>query len=68
MAGNIDAAQPDCPNIADMTLEAVQRELAAYRPGTASEVVELGEWLARRMQLWRRLDALTSLPATAANR
>jgi hypothetical protein len=50
-----------------MTLAEVSRELAAYRPGNASELVTDEEWLARRMRLWRRLDELNGIrrPAIA---
>ncbi len=45
-------------------------ELAGYRPGTAAEVVSIEEWMARRMQLWRRLDELSGgrPPHTTATR
>jgi hypothetical protein len=45
-----------------MTLEAVQAELGAYRPGNAAEVVSVEEWMARRMQLWRRQRQLKGQP------
>jgi len=54
-----EPAQPDAgTNPETMTIEEISRELAAYRPGNAAEVIAIEEWLARRMQLWRRLDQL----------
>jgi hypothetical protein len=43
----------------EMDLEAVQRELAAYDPAAASTVEKGEEYMARRVQLWRRFDVLT---------
>jgi hypothetical protein len=43
----------------EMDLEAVQRELAAYDPAAASAVEKSEEYMARRVQLWRRFDVLT---------
>jgi hypothetical protein len=43
----------------EMDLEAVQRELAAYDPAAASAGEKGEEYMARRVQLWRRFDALT---------
>jgi hypothetical protein len=48
-----------------MTLEEVSRELAVYQPGTQASVVSTAEWLARRRQLWRRLDTLLARPGAA---
>ncbi len=45
--------------INEMTIEQIRAELAGYRPGNQAEVVTIEEWMARRMQLWRRLDTLT---------
>jgi hypothetical protein len=42
-----------------MDLEAVQRELAAYDPVAASATEKGEEYMARRVQLWRRFDVLT---------
>jgi hypothetical protein len=54
-----EPAMPDTmPAVEAMSLEAVQTELAGYRPGNQAEVIAIEEWIARRMQLWRRLDAL----------
>jgi hypothetical protein len=58
-------APPDT-DIETMTLEEISRELAAYRPGNAAEVIAIEEWLARRMQLWRRLDELAGVRKPAA--
>jgi len=49
-----------------MSIEAVQAELGAYRPGNAAEVVSVEEWLARRRALWRRLDELSGIRRSAA--
>jgi hypothetical protein len=46
-----------------MHLEAVQRELAAYDPAAASALEKSEEYMARRVQLWRRFDVLTRLGA-----
>jgi len=55
-----DAARPDAGAAPEtMTLEAVQRELGQYRPGTAAEVMAIEAYMARRARLWRRLDTLT---------
>jgi hypothetical protein len=43
----------------EMDLEAVQRELAAYDPAAASALEKSEEYMARRVQLWRRFDVLT---------
>jgi hypothetical protein len=60
MTMSIEPAQPDAgmTDPETMSLEAAQAELGAYRPGNAAEVVSVEEWMARRMQLWRRLDTL----------
>jgi hypothetical protein len=55
-----DMIRADLPLSPDeMDLEAVQRELAAYDPAAASAVEKSEEHMARRVQLWRRFDALT---------
>jgi len=55
-----ERAMPDAvmTPVEAMSLPEISRELAAYRPGTAAEVIAIEEWMARRMQLWRRLDQL----------
>jgi hypothetical protein len=63
-----ETAQPDTiPAVEAMTLEAVQAELAAYQPATVAAVERSEAHLARRQDLWARLDALLGVrkPAIA---
>jgi hypothetical protein len=49
-------------------LAAVQAELQRYKPGQRSEVVELEAYIARRVKLWARLDALLGIKKPAIAR
>jgi hypothetical protein len=61
---NTDMIRTDLPLSPDeMDLEAVERELAAYDPAAASALEKSDEYMARRVQLWRRFDVLTRLGA-----
>jgi len=52
-------------DVETMSLEAVQAELAGYKPGCADEVVSTAEWLARRRALWQQLDELNGVRRSA---
>jgi hypothetical protein len=55
-----DMVRTDLPlSPGEMDLDAVQRELAAYDPAAPSAVEKSEEYMARRVQLWCRLDVLT---------
>ncbi len=53
-------------DIETMTMQEVQRELAGYKPGNRAEVIAIEAYIARRMQLWRRLDELNGVRKPAA--
>jgi len=62
---SIDTSKPDAGTDPEtMSIEEIRCELAAYRPSTRPEVVVIEEWMARRMQLWRRLDRPDRWPAS----
>jgi hypothetical protein len=53
-------AMPDAgADLEAMDLAAVQAELAAYKPSTREAMVTVEAYMARRVRLWQRLDALT---------
>ncbi len=54
-----DMIRADLPLSPDeMHLEAVQRELAVYDPAAASALEKSEQYMARRVQLWRRWKAV----------
>ena len=55
-------------DIDGMGMEAVRAELAGYTPATAFGVVRSEEHMARRAQLWARLDALLGVRAAPGQR
>jgi hypothetical protein len=58
-------ARPDVrPDVDQMDLAQVKAELAGYRPST----VAVPAYLARRVRLWARLDALMGVKRPAVGR
>jgi hypothetical protein len=57
IAGPILGAMPKRPSPSQP--EPPQTTWTIYKFASRTEVVTIEEWMARRMQLWRRLDTLT---------